>query len=117
MMKRAVLAIATALVVGLLVPNASLAAPKTGATCPKKGKMETYKKIKYTCLKKNGRLTWSKGELAERASSISNSPSQTTVLIGNPAIDPSTKFVNNLLGFDRCRRGSSGCNLNSRIGK
>lgn len=61
-MKRGAAALAATLLVSLLVPNSSFAAPKTGATCPKKGKISIYKNIEYKCIKKSGKLIWSKGQ-------------------------------------------------------
>ncbi|MBU3693193.1 MAG: hypothetical protein FGM47_06735, partial [Candidatus Nanopelagicaceae bacterium] len=52
------------LVVAVLL--ASFAQPaysaiKAGGSCTKKGKVQVYKKYEYTCIKKSGKLVWSKG--------------------------------------------------------
>ena len=59
-MKRFLIAI---LVLSLLLPVAtSWSAPKTGAKCSKLGKKEVLKNFEYTCIKKSGKLVWSKGK-------------------------------------------------------
>lgn len=61
-MRKSAIAIAIALVGALLLPVASNAAPKAGAKCTKKGKIQVYKSYEYKCVKKSGKLVWSKGK-------------------------------------------------------
>ena len=65
-MKRSAVIATVALALGLLVPTISQAAPKDGAKCAKKGKIQVYKSYEFTCIKKNGKLVWSKGQLLEQ---------------------------------------------------
>ena len=61
-MKRSAVIATVALALGLLVPTISQAAPKAGAKCTKKGKIQVHKSYEFTCIKKNGKLVWSKGQ-------------------------------------------------------
>lgn len=79
-MKRSASITLIALTLGIFIPTFSSAAPKTGTICSTKGKVQSYKGYEFTCLKKSGKLIWSKGVLIKKAnSSIANpSPSPTT---------------------------------------
>lgn len=94
------LALVLAIVFGanFFISDFSAAAPKAGAKCTKKGKTEFYKAYEYVCVKKNGKLVWSKGKKqfqpstagAEVSSSpkISPSPEPTTPAIPLPMPTP-----------------------------
>ncbi len=55
---------AAGLVVAVLLATFSqpaFSAVKAGAACTKKGKVQVVKRYEFTCIKKNGKLVWSKG--------------------------------------------------------
>ena len=60
-MKKNFTAIALALVLSVVVAPESSAAVKAGAACKKAGLTNITGGFKYTCVKKSGKLTWSKG--------------------------------------------------------
>ena len=61
-MRKSVVTIVIALIAALILPTTSSAAPKAGAKCTKKGKIQVYKSYEYKCVKKSGKLVWSKGQ-------------------------------------------------------
>ena len=65
-MKRSAVVATVALALSLLVPTISQAAPKAGAKCTKKGKIQVHKSYEFTCIKKNGKLVWGKGKPVPR---------------------------------------------------
>ncbi len=50
-----------ALAVALVVAPAASAAVKAGAACKKAGQVSTVSGMKFTCVKKGGKLVWGKG--------------------------------------------------------
>jgi len=60
-MKKTFTAFALALVLSVVVAPGSSASVKAGATCKKAGLINITGGLKYTCVKKSGKLTWSKG--------------------------------------------------------
>jgi hypothetical protein len=60
--RKSVVTVVIALIAALILPTTSSAAPKPGAKCPKKGKIQVYKSYEYKCVKKSGKLVWSKGQ-------------------------------------------------------
>jgi hypothetical protein len=50
------------------LPAFSANTPKAGSACNKKGITKTHKGIEFKCLKKGGKLVWSKGKLKENSS-------------------------------------------------
>ena len=82
-MKRSAFIIAIALFFSVFVPSFSNAAPKSGAVCTSKGKVQIYKGYKYTCVKKSGKLVWSKGPAQE----VKSQPPT------NPAVDSSINYL------------------------
>jgi len=60
-MKKTFTAFAFALVLSVVVAPGSSASVKAGATCKKAGLINITGGLKYTCVKKSGKLTWSKG--------------------------------------------------------
>jgi len=88
--KRSVVTIVIALVAALILPTTSSAAPKAGAKCPKKGKIQVYKSYEYTCVKKSGKLIWSKGKKISESTAANpeNSPTPEPTPAASPI--PST---------------------------
>jgi hypothetical protein len=44
-----------------LLPTSAANVPKAGASCSKQGAVQTFKSLKYTCIKSGRKLVWSKG--------------------------------------------------------
>ena len=60
-MKKTFTAFALALVLSIVVAPESSAAIKVGASCKKAGLISITGGLKYTCVKKSGKLVWGKG--------------------------------------------------------
>jgi hypothetical protein len=60
-MKKTFTAFALALVLSVVVAPGSSASVKAGATCKKAGLISITGGLKYTCVKKSGKLVWGKG--------------------------------------------------------
>ena len=59
-MKRIAVALLSTLCISIF-PALSAIAPKAGASCTKSGITSSYQGKKFTCIKKSGKLVWSKG--------------------------------------------------------
>ena len=84
--------ISLALMLGLVSVSEAVA-PKEGLKCAKAGLVSTYKNYKYTCVKKSGKLLWSKGVLVNAplptpTPTPAISPSPTPSLTPTPAPSP-----------------------------
>jgi cytochrome b involved in lipid metabolism len=79
-MKKTFTAIALALVLSVVVAPGSSAAVKAGATCKKAGLISITGGLKYTCVKKSGKLTWSKG--------VAVKPSAKPSVTAKPSVAP-----------------------------
>ena len=85
-MKKTFTAFALALVLSIVVAPESSAAIKVGASCKKAGLTSITGGLKYTCVKKSGKLVWGKG-VAVKASakpSVSAKPSATASASATP---------------------------------
>ena len=60
-MKKTVTAVALALALSIVIAPESSAAVKAGASCKKAGLTSITGGLKYTCVKKSGKLVWGKG--------------------------------------------------------
>ena len=60
-MKKTFTAFALALVLSIVIAPESSAAVKAGASCKKAGLINITGGLKYTCVKKSGKLVWGKG--------------------------------------------------------
>jgi hypothetical protein len=60
-MKKTFAALSMALVLSVVVAPESSAAIKVGASCKKAGLINITGGLKYTCVKKSGKLVWGKG--------------------------------------------------------
>jgi len=52
------------------MPAFSASTPKAGSACSKKGVTKTYKGKEFKCLKKGGKLVWSKGKVVNKETSV-----------------------------------------------
>lgn len=59
-MKRLVLGVLALMLLSIL-PASSANVPKAGASCSKQGAVQTFKSVKYTCIKSGRKLVWNKG--------------------------------------------------------
>jgi cytochrome b involved in lipid metabolism len=87
-MKKTFTAFAFALVLSVVVAPESSASVKAGAACKKAGLTNITGGFKYTCLKKSGKLTWSKGVAVKPSAkpSVTAKPSASaTVATTSPA--------------------------------
>ena len=81
-MKKTFIAFALALVLSVVVAPGSSAAVKAGATCKKAGLISITGGLKYTCVKKSGKLTWSKG--------VAVKPSAKPTVTAKPSVAPAS---------------------------
>ena len=68
------LVLSIALALNLLSPTFSAVAPKPGTKCSKQGKVQVSKNYEYSCIKKSGKLVWSKGVLVKKQGSNTATP-------------------------------------------
>ena len=78
-MKKTFTAFALALVLSVVVAPGSSASVKAGATCKKAGLTNITGGLKYTCVKKSGKLTWSKGVAVKPSAKPSVAPASYTM--------------------------------------
>jgi hypothetical protein len=74
-MKKTFTAFALALVLSIVVAPESSAAIKAGASCKKVGLINITGGLKYTCVKKSGKLVWGKGVAVKASAKPSAKPS------------------------------------------
>jgi cytochrome b involved in lipid metabolism len=74
-MKKILAAVTVALLLSIVVAPESTAAVKAGAACKKAGLTNITGGFKYTCVKKSGKLTWSKGVAVKASAKPSASAS------------------------------------------
>ena len=98
-MKKTFTAFALALVLSIVVAPESSAAIKVGASCKKAGLISITGGLKYTCVKKSGKLVWGKG-VAVKASAkqtvtptakpaASAAPTSSASASAKPSVTPS----------------------------
>jgi hypothetical protein len=86
------------------LPAFSANTPKAGSACNKKGVTKTYKAKEFKCLKKGGKLVWSKGKVVNQETSVaapevtptptpSPSPTPTPSSSSSPSPTPTPTFV------------------------
>ena len=78
-MKKRLAAVTVALLLSIVVAPGSAAAVKAGAACKKAGLTNITGGFKYTCVKKSGKLTWSKGVAVKASAAPSASASAAAV--------------------------------------
>ena len=97
-MKKTFTAFALALVLSIVVAPESSAAIKVGASCKKAGLTSITGGLKYTCVKKSGKLVWGKG-VAVKASAkptvtptakpaVSAAPTASASAAAKPSVTP-----------------------------
>ena len=97
-MKKSFTAFALALALSIVVAPESSAAIKVGASCKKAGLINITGGLKYTCVKKSGKLVWGKG-VAVKASAkptatptakpvASTAPSASASAAAKPSVTP-----------------------------
>ena len=97
-MKKTFTAFALALVLSIVVAPESSAAIKVGASCKKAGLINITGGLKYTCVKKSGKLVWGKG-VAVKASAkptvtptakpaVSAAPTASASAAAKPSVTP-----------------------------
>ena len=69
------------------LPAFSANTPKAGSACNKKGVTKTYKAKEFKCLKKGGKLVWSKGKVVKKETSVA-APEVTPTPIPSPTPSP-----------------------------
>ena len=97
-MKKTFTAFALALALSIVVAPESSAAIKVGASCKKAGMINITGGLKYTCVKKSGKLVWGKG-VAVKASAkptvtptakpaVSAAPTASASAAAKPSVTP-----------------------------
>lgn len=81
-MRKSLIGLVLALSLSYL-PAFSANTPKAGSVCNKKGVTKTYKGKEFNCLKKGGKLVWSKGKVVKRETSVA-APEVTPSLAPSP---------------------------------
>jgi hypothetical protein len=87
-MKRGAIGIVAALFISLLSPAFSATPPKAGQKCTSLNKKQTYKNYQYTCIKKSGKLVWSKGVLVKKESASAAAPTSSPIPTPSPSATP-----------------------------
>jgi len=78
-MKKTFTAFTLALVLSVVVAPGSSASVTAGAACKKAGLINITGGLKYTCVKKSGKLTWSKGVAVKPSAGASVAPASYTM--------------------------------------
>ena len=88
-MKRSGIALVVmAVAISLLSPAFSATPPKAGQKCTTLNKKQTYKNYQYTCVKKSGKLVWSKGVLVKKETPSAAAPTSTPSPTPIPSEEP-----------------------------
>ena len=92
-MKKTFIVFALALVLSVVVAPGSSASVKAGAACKKAGQINITGGLKYTCVKKSGKLTWSKGVAVKPSSkpSVTAKPSASASVAPTSPAAPSVR--------------------------
>jgi cytochrome b involved in lipid metabolism len=92
-MKKTFIVFALALVLSVVVAPGSSASVKAGAVCKKAGLINITGGLKYTCVKKSGKLTWSKGVAVKPSSkpSVTAKPSASASVSPTSPAAPSVR--------------------------
>jgi cytochrome b involved in lipid metabolism len=88
-MKKRLAAVTVTLLLSIMVAPGSAAAVKAGAACKKAGLTNITGGFKYTCVKKSGKLTWSKGVAVKASAKPSASASAKPSASASAAAVPS----------------------------
>ena len=88
-MKKTFTAFALALVLSIVVAPESSAAIKVGASCKKVGLINITGRLKYTCVKKSGKLVWGKGVAVKASAKPTVTPTAKPVASAAPTASAS----------------------------
>ena len=88
-MKKTFTAFALALVLSIVVAPESSAAIKVGASCKKAGLINITGGLKYTCVKKSGKLVWGKGVAVKASAKPTVTPTAKPVASTAPSASAS----------------------------
>ena len=88
-MKKTFTAFALALVLSIVVAPESSAAIKVGASCKKAGLTSITGGLKYTCVKKSGKLVWGKGVAVKASAKPTATPTAKPVASTAPSASAS----------------------------
>ena len=88
-MKKTFTAVALALVLSIVVAPESSAAIKVGASCKKAGLINITGGLKYTCVKKSGKLVWGKGVAVKASAKPTVTPTAKPVASAAPTASAS----------------------------
>ena len=88
-MKKTFTAFALALVLSIVVAPESSAAIKVGASCKKVGLINITGGLKYTCVKKSGKLVWGKGVAVKASAKPTVTPTAKPVASTAPSASAS----------------------------
>ena len=96
-MKKSLIGLVLALSLSSL-PAFSANSPKAGSSCNKKGITETYKGREFNCLKKGGKLVWSKGKVSNKEETVAYATPTPTAINStkntqSPSPAPCREFV------------------------
>ena len=89
-MKKTFTAFALALVLSIVVAPESSAAIKVGASCKKAGLINITGGLKYTCVKKSGKLVWGKGVAVKASAKPTVTPTAKPAVSAAPSASAST---------------------------
>ena len=88
-MKKSFTAFALALALSIVVAPESSAAIKVGASCKKAGLISITGGLKYTCVKKSGKLVWGKGVAVKASAKPTVTPTAKPVASAAPTASAS----------------------------
>ena len=90
-MKKTFTAFALALVLSIVVAPGSSAAIKAGASCKKAGLINITGGLKYTCVKKSGKLVWGKGVAVKASAKPTVTPTAKPTASATPSVTATQK--------------------------
>jgi hypothetical protein len=94
-MKRLVLGVLVLMLLSFL-PTSAANVPKAGASCSKQGAVQTFKSVKYTCIKSGRKLVWNKGVRVvsrSKASAAAAKPATPTPIDTPAPVATPTPFI------------------------
>ena len=90
-MKKTFTAFSLALVLSIVVAPESSAAIKVGASCKKAGLTSITGGLKYTCVKKSGKLVWGKGVAVKASAKPTVTPTAKPAVSATPSVTATQK--------------------------
>jgi hypothetical protein len=83
-MRRGAIGMVAVLFISLLAPAFSATPPKAGEKCTTFNKKQIYKNYQFTCIRKSGKLVWSKGVVIKKESTPTSSPTPSPMPTTSP---------------------------------